>query len=217
MQVRLKVLRGKSEGKEVRVDGPKFLIGRADDCNLRPRSDVVSRHHCQIVVGDEEVTVEDLGSRNGTIVNDELIEEKTSLAPGDRIKVGKLLFEVLIQETAAAGVGAPEVNADDSSEFDDGDIGNWLDEAEQVERVKQIASPDTRQFKLDDTDRVKLENADQDTAQISDHDTSEEEKKKKQKRPEKKPPGKLPKPKGPASKDSQAAASDMLRKFFNAR
>lgn len=215
MQVRLKVLRGKSEGKEVRISGPKFLIGRADECNLRPRSDVVSRHHCQILVDDDEVTVEDLGSRNGTIVNDEVIKEKTSLAPGDQLKVGKLLFEVSIQATAAATTGGPEVNADDSAEFDDTDIGSWLDEAEQVERVKRLASPDTRQFKLDDTDRVKLETANQDTEHIKDHDTSEEEKKKK--KPEKKPPGKLPKPQGPTSKDSQAAASDMLRKFFNAR
>ncbi|MEQ8791866.1 MAG: FHA domain-containing protein [Pirellulaceae bacterium] len=214
MQVRLRVLRGKNEGKEVRVDGPKFLIGRADDCNLRPRSDVVSRRHCEIVVSDDDVTVQDLDSRNGTIVNEERIEGKQTLSAGDRIKIGKLEFEVLIQATAVAKTGAPEVNADDSSEFDDTDIGNWLDEAEQVERVRRLASPDTRQFKLDDTDRVKLETANQETEQISDHDTSEEKKKKKA---EKKAPGKLPKPQGPAAKDSQAAASDMLKKFFNAR
>lgn len=214
MQVRLKVLRGKSEGKEVRINGPRFVIGRADECNLRPRSDVVSRHHCEILVGDEGVTIEDLGSRNGTLVNGEVIAGKRTLAAGDHLRVGKLEFELLIQETAAPTAERAVVDADDSSQFDDSDIGSWLDEAEQVERVRKLTTPDTRQFKLDETDRVKLETANQETEQISDHDTSEEKKKTK---PEKKEPGKLPRAQGPSSKDSREAASNMLKKFFNAR
>ena len=71
MQVRLKVLRGKSAGKEVRVAGPKFVIGRAEEANLRPRSDVISRRHCEISIDGDVVTVRDMGSRNGTFVNGE--------------------------------------------------------------------------------------------------------------------------------------------------
>jgi pSer/pThr/pTyr-binding forkhead associated (FHA) protein len=213
MQVRLKVLRGKSKGKEVRVPGPKFLIGRAEDANLRPRSDVVSRRHCEISIDGDEITVRDLGSRNGTFLNGVELEEPKQAVEGDHLKVGKLEFEILIKhELAEVGeeVGQPA----DSGEFDDSDISDWLDEAQQVERVRRLTDPETRQFKLDETDRLKLEQAGQETERITDHDTSDDKKKAK---PEKKAPGKLPKPTGPSSKDSREAASDMLKKFFNAR
>jgi pSer/pThr/pTyr-binding forkhead associated (FHA) protein len=209
MQVRLKVLRGKSKGKEVRIPGPKYLIGRAEDANLRPRSDVISRRHCEIIIDGEVITVCDLGSRNGTFVNG--VEAKTPLpmVAGDHLKVGKLEFEVMID---AAVTGEEVASPADSAEFEDSEIGDWLDEAQQVERVRRLTDPETRQFKLDETDRLKLEQAGQETERITDHDTSDDKKK-----PEKNTPGKLPKPTGPATKDSREAASDMLKKFFNAR
>ena len=71
MEVKLIVLHGKSAGKEVPVPGPKFFIGRAEDCHLRPQSDAVSRHHCAVLVEDGFVSVRDFGSKNGTFVNGE--------------------------------------------------------------------------------------------------------------------------------------------------
>ena len=72
MHVRLKVMQGSSEGKEVKIPTPKCVIGREEGCHLRPNSDAISRRHCVIITTDNEVVVRDLNSRNGTFVNDEI-------------------------------------------------------------------------------------------------------------------------------------------------
>ena len=94
MELRLKVLDGKHAGQEIRVAGPKFLIGRGDDCQLRPKSDSVSRRHCMLQIDEGRVTVRDLGSRNGTLVNDQRVEGQFALKTGDRLSIGQLKFEV---------------------------------------------------------------------------------------------------------------------------
>ena len=70
MQVKLKVLSGSHEGKEIGLTTEKFLIGRSESCQLRPKSESVSRKHCIIVIRDNRVLIQDLNSRNGTFVND---------------------------------------------------------------------------------------------------------------------------------------------------
>ena len=50
MEVSLKVVVGANAGKELKVPGPKFFIGRAEDCHLRPKSDLISRHHCVLLI-----------------------------------------------------------------------------------------------------------------------------------------------------------------------
>ena len=52
MDLKLKVLEGKNVGQEIPVHGKKFFIGRAEDCNLRPGSELISRHHCVLLVED---------------------------------------------------------------------------------------------------------------------------------------------------------------------
>ena len=78
MQVVLKVVGGKNDGREITIAVPRFIIGRGDTAHLRPASDLVSREHCEILVSDGSVIINDLKSRNGTFVN------------GKRIKVADL-------------------------------------------------------------------------------------------------------------------------------
>lgn len=101
MEVKLVVTNGRHAGREIPIKGPKFFIGRAEDCHLRPGSDLVSRHHCVILVADESVKVRDFGSKNGTFVNGEQVSPECQLMPGDRLVVGQLDFDVQI-------VGMPE-------------------------------------------------------------------------------------------------------------
>lgn len=104
MDVKLKVLVGANVGQDVPVPAPKFLIGRAEDCQLRPKSDLISRHHCVLLVESEMVAVRDLGSRNGTYVNDQRVVGERALKTGDRLRVGPLEFELHV---AAQTVPAP--------------------------------------------------------------------------------------------------------------
>jgi DNA-binding winged helix-turn-helix (wHTH) protein len=69
------------------ADG-EHIIGRDPDVAVWLDSPKVSRRHARIVVGDGRVTIEDLGSKNGTIVSGRKIQSPAGLAPGDRIQVG---------------------------------------------------------------------------------------------------------------------------------
>jgi pSer/pThr/pTyr-binding forkhead associated (FHA) protein len=80
--------------REFPIDKPEFLIGRGADCDLRLRISSVSRHHCLIHVSADEATVVDLGSSNGTFVNDKRIRSQTALQTGDLLRVGNRQFTV---------------------------------------------------------------------------------------------------------------------------
>jgi pSer/pThr/pTyr-binding forkhead associated (FHA) protein len=71
------------------------VIGRRGDCDLRIPLMAVSRRHCQLNQNEDSVKIRDLGSRNGTYVNDERIDEATVRA-GDYLKVGPLAFMLQI-------------------------------------------------------------------------------------------------------------------------
>jgi pSer/pThr/pTyr-binding forkhead associated (FHA) protein len=83
MRFRLRYLQHDLELNE----GP-FLVGRSADCQLSLDDALVSRRHALFVIGEEGVTVEDLQSRNGLVVNGRRVIGKTWLQPGDRIVIG---------------------------------------------------------------------------------------------------------------------------------
>ena len=65
------------------------LIGRGKDVEIPLVTNLISRHHARVRVSGQTVTVEDLGSMNGTRVNDRpLMGGAVQIAPGDRIEIG---------------------------------------------------------------------------------------------------------------------------------
>ena len=110
MQVKLIVRSGSHEGKEIAISSEKFLIGRSESCQLRPKSESVSRKHCVIVLKENRVLIQDLKSRNGTYVNDKRlpVDKAKVLKAGDVLRIGKLVFEVSL-EHGLQGVKKPEV------------------------------------------------------------------------------------------------------------
>lgn len=115
----LKVIGGKQDGKIIPLTTKKFLIGREQDCHLRPGSDSVSRHHCAITVDDNTVLIRDMGSSNGTFVNDSRVIGIHQASPGDRLRIGTLEFELvfsLSSVTAPSGTiagGGTQFTLDD--------------------------------------------------------------------------------------------------------
>jgi pSer/pThr/pTyr-binding forkhead associated (FHA) protein len=224
MQVRLKILQGSNTGKEVKIPMPKCLIGRGDECNLRPQAEAISRRHCVIITSEHEVIVRDLNSRNGTCVNGERIAEDTVLLTGDVLRVGPLEFELRIEQTAAK-IKRPHVTdikeaaartAEGSTiaaTTELGDVSQWLEEAEEIEKRRR-PDAETRMFHMDDTQtREKTESVPTGDAKAGDTKALPQD----LKRPDKKAPGKLPPRTDQQSKDSREAAADMLKKFFNRR
>lgn len=68
------------------------VIGRQEGCKIRIPSHSVSRRHAKLLVLNDLLTIEDLGSSNGTYVNDMRITEQTYVKPGDVIRVGPFRF-----------------------------------------------------------------------------------------------------------------------------
>jgi diguanylate cyclase (GGDEF)-like protein len=62
----------------------------------------VSRNHAELKIDAGRLTIEDLGSTNGTIVNDEHIEEPLRLRNGDLIKIGRTIFKFIASNNIEA-------------------------------------------------------------------------------------------------------------------
>jgi pSer/pThr/pTyr-binding forkhead associated (FHA) protein len=95
--IQLRVVQGRPAGKCLKFPRGDFYFGRGAECQVRPNSDWVSRQHCRLRVRPDVVSIRDLGSTNGTLVNGELIHEERRLRHGDQIEIGPLVFEVLIE------------------------------------------------------------------------------------------------------------------------
>jgi pSer/pThr/pTyr-binding forkhead associated (FHA) protein len=238
MQVKLRVMRGAHAGREISLTAAKFTIGRGEECQLRPRSEAVSRRHCILSVEGNEALVEDLGSKNGTLVNGQRVEGTQALQAGDQLQVGPLLFEVCIDH-ALGGAKRPVVK--DVKEAaartalgntEDLDITRWLEDDADTATSKAVASPETRQFRLDDTNNLALEtnigHEPPETEQPQKPEQTEPKeaaaaeepaqgKEDKKGRWKKSGPGRLPPRHSSSSKDSREAAADMLKRFFNRR
>ncbi len=104
MKVQLVVVQGKPEGMVIPLANPVYKIGRGEGCQLRPNSDLVSREHAEFTKGTDSVTVQDLGSRNGTEVNGKKLapNQPVTLKTGDLIKVGTLTFAISIEGVLTA-------------------------------------------------------------------------------------------------------------------
>jgi hypothetical protein len=218
MQVRLKILQGSKTGQEHKIPTPKCVIGRGDDCHLRPQSEAISRRHCEIVTTENEVIVRDLKSRNGTFVNDERVADEAVLLSGDILRVGPLQFELVIDQSPGKpkrpkvgdikeAVARTAEGSSVASTADLGDVTQWLDEADTQSRRND---PEARQFRLDeagDSSVTVAETKPSDTKTLNAGG----------KRPDKQAPGKLPPRPTTQKADSREAAADMLRKFFNRR
>jgi pSer/pThr/pTyr-binding forkhead associated (FHA) protein len=125
MNVVLVMFKGK-ERRDFPVSGEKTILGRRQDCQLRIPTRDVSRQHCALVIRNEMLIAQDLGSSNGTFVNDKRIAE-VQLQPGDRLRIGPVTFVVQIddkpadirpQDTAPHRVVEPSLAGDEEETID---------------------------------------------------------------------------------------------------
>jgi pSer/pThr/pTyr-binding forkhead associated (FHA) protein len=73
--------------------GTVKTVGRAPRADFILDVALVSRLHCRLTAGDDQLEVLDLESTNGTFVNDQRIE-KATLAKGDRLRIGRVELTV---------------------------------------------------------------------------------------------------------------------------
>jgi pSer/pThr/pTyr-binding forkhead associated (FHA) protein len=77
---------------EIALMAGENVLGREGSDVILLKSSTVSRRHVRIVIGTDAAVVEDLGSKNGTFVNDERLTGPTRIADGDQVRIGSLVF-----------------------------------------------------------------------------------------------------------------------------
>ena len=86
----------------LRLDEGENLVGREPSCPVWLDASGVSRRHARVRVEGDSATVEDLGSKNGTWLNDERITESMALRDGDRLQLGPVSLEFRTSAASSA-------------------------------------------------------------------------------------------------------------------
>ena len=127
-----------------------YMIGRHKECQIRPKSRSVSRHHCLLHRDDNGVKVLDLDSTSGTRLNEEKLEPRTwiPVSDGDMLRCGKIVFRISIAQDIEQELAGREVAAVGAASGGGGsmltgeawqevDIADYLDAEDDAERVRR--------------------------------------------------------------------------------
>jgi putative nucleotidyltransferase with HDIG domain len=114
MPVALEIaVRGEERTYQV-PEGARVTVGRVPQCDIHLDDQAVSRRHCTFEARGPELLVTDLGSANGTYVNERLVSD-ARVRPGDLIRVGSTLLEVRDPVRAGGGPHGVMMGGDDST------------------------------------------------------------------------------------------------------
>jgi serine phosphatase RsbU (regulator of sigma subunit) len=164
----LEFLNGERVGERLTVAAKGAILGRHPECDVVLDQGAVSRQHAQISIIDGEYFIEDLHSRNGTLVNGLAIDSRHKLRDGDEVKICDLALAFHRSNgpvAAAAGTAAlarfatadtPSAGLDDSVgsgfevEEENGPVGHsstvmWkLDVSATKDAVRLAVNPETK-------------------------------------------------------------------------
>lgn len=122
----LKVISGPNAGAEIGLEkGHSYVLGKDEESSDILFQDLsVSKSHSRLTVSEEgELEIEDLGSKNGTALNGEIIEGKKTITPQDLISIGTTVFLIIDREAPQETLYSP--------------IERPLEEAKPEEKISQ--------------------------------------------------------------------------------
>jgi sigma-B regulation protein RsbU (phosphoserine phosphatase) len=88
----LRAVRGLNPGQTFPLEEGTAVLGRNPDCDIVLDSIAVSRHHARLTCVGDNYYVEDLASRNGTLVNGRAVVDRQPLSDGDQLGICDLVF-----------------------------------------------------------------------------------------------------------------------------
>ncbi len=94
-QACLVVIYGEDLGRRVPLGVDPVVIGRSSRCEVQIDQESVSRNHCRVNLQGSRYVICDMGSTNGTYVNDDLVDE-IDLRDGDQVKVGRTILKFIV-------------------------------------------------------------------------------------------------------------------------
>jgi pSer/pThr/pTyr-binding forkhead associated (FHA) protein len=95
-KVTISVTGGSQRGEQFEFFKDSVLIGRSKRADLALNDTAISAEHCRILIKEDSVEVEDLGSKNGSFLN-QLPVDRSEIKTGDRIQLGKTELEVHLE------------------------------------------------------------------------------------------------------------------------
>jgi len=104
----LKVLQGGELGRQYELQGERWVLGRSPECDVVLDVAAISRRHIILSEESDEFFVQDLGSRNGTYINNQRVVERAPIRHGDQMLICDLLFEFCNPPTDLLGGAVPE-------------------------------------------------------------------------------------------------------------
>lgn len=112
-ELRLIVTHGPNLGHEYLLEGEDITIGRSTNNSIVLPSPEISRRHAHLWLDGESMFVEDLGSTNGTFVNNARLYNQVKLYDGDEIQVGDSFRLLFTRPGGAARTPTPSPEAED--------------------------------------------------------------------------------------------------------
>ncbi|MEM1209485.1 MAG: FHA domain-containing protein [Planctomycetota bacterium] len=182
MEVTLVMFKADGTRRDFSVRGDRMTIGRKNSCDLRIPLSSVSRQHCEVLIEGDGVSIRDLGSSNGTFVNDQRVQQET-LRPGDAVVVGPVVFTVVIDghpeevkpvrtllatktdpsETPAMGVEAMDVHEGGGADHADAPAAKTQipeDTDDPIAALQAMADEEDDDFDIDAVEIAELDDDD---------------------------------------------------------
>jgi phosphoserine phosphatase RsbU/P len=137
----LEYLNGDRTGQRLVLPRDRSILGRHPECDIVLDQGAVSRQHAQISFVNGQFVIEDLHSRNGTLVNGQLVQSPQALQDGDEVKIcdHSLAFHTdLVPTVAALGDGGHG-----------GEFGDGAHPFEVTEEDQKVSNGSTVMWKID--------------------------------------------------------------------
>ncbi len=200
--------RSRNSKQDLEIRRPRFVIGSASDCGMCCRSNRISPHHCQLRLEPEKVVLQDLSSETGTYVNGRRIEHDCILQNGDRLRIGRLEFEVLIEDPSPVWELGPRVDSDTIHDAMADTVCNLLLAADERDRIQRLQNPEMRQLSVQSAgERTRLQGEQTAKPERVGRAVGKANRRR---------PGRLP-TRVRSAEDSSAAATEALREYFTKR
>ncbi|MBN1125017.1 MAG: FHA domain-containing protein [Sedimentisphaerales bacterium] len=149
MNVNLVLRKKNGSHKSFPLPNSVTVIGRRQECDLCIPLMVVSRRHCQLNLDEGKLTIRDLGSRNGTFVNGERIEE-AQIKAGDEIRLGPLEFSVMIDgKPAPEAKTAPPKPAPSVQDKETANLANEFADLDDLDDLDDLINLDEMDSAID--------------------------------------------------------------------
>src|ERR1035437_7263748 len=97
MKVKLVMFKQDGQRRDFELKKESATLGRNTDCDFQIPLAMVSRRHSKLLLKGGKLFVRDLGSSNGTFVNNKRVHE-TELNAGDTVVLGPVIFTIVIDD-----------------------------------------------------------------------------------------------------------------------